>query len=434
MKNFMDIIIIFLQSIAGIYVLFRIIKINIKNKKREAFISFLCFLILMLFSNFIIPNHLRSIFSILILTAITFYISKTNMKESISTALITVVVIAIVEVIFSLLLTLFGITQKQLIEIKYWNFIDNVLISVSIIIIISIEPILKLLLKFKLSIIKVKNLLYSFVIIFLFLYLIVAKNSLFANVTLEMIINLAILCFAFLLFIVIFVSDSKNNQLKDINQQMLNYVTKYEKIITEQGKSNHEFKNQLMVIRGYAQMNSPKLIEYLDSVVEDVNKTYSSYLISQLNKFPDGGIKGLLYYKLSIMEDEKIKYEINVENGVKTKLKSLNINTYKNITKILGVLLDNAIDSSKQTKNKIIVVLVTKETNKVIFSIHNTYKGKIDLQKIGTGYTTKGRGHGYGLRLVEDIIKENKMFKIKNEVKNDFYISNLIIKISSSNY
>ena len=54
-----------------------------------------------------------------------------------------------------------------------------------------------------------------------------------------------------------------------------------------------------------------KIIDYIDEVVEDSNKAGSSYLISQLNNFPDGGIKGLLYYKLSIMEDENINYTIN---------------------------------------------------------------------------------------------------------------------------
>ena len=220
----------------------------------------------------------------------------------------------------------------------------------------------------------------------------------------------------------------KNEQLNEANKQMLNYVTKYEKIITDQGKANHEFKNQLMVIRGYAQMDRhDKLLEYLDSIVKDIKNTHSSYLISQLNKFPDGGIKGLLYYKLSIMDDNKIKYEINVEPGVKTKLNSLDTNMYNNITKILGVILDNAIDASKKSRNKEVTIFVTKDKNTVTFNINNTYKGNINLSKIKPGYTTKGAGHGYGLRLVNDIINENSKLKIEKAADDDYYIVKLII-------
>lgn len=431
--SILDIIIILLQSIAGIFVLFNIIKVNVKNQKKEIFVSFISFLILMLFSNFMIPNHLRFIFSILVLTAITFYIDRSSLSESLATGLVTVGFIAVTEVIFCYLFSIFGISQKELIENQFWNFIENVLISCFMILLLSLNQVSLIVIKFKNILIKRKNLFYSFIIIFLFLYLIVLKNYLFANFTLDMMINLAILLFAVLLFIVIFISDSKNNKLKDENQQMLNYVTKYEKIITEQGKVNHEFKNQLMVIRGYAQMNSPKLIEYLDSIVKDSSKAGSSYLISQLNKFPDGGIKGLLYYKLSVMEEEKIKYEINVETGVKTKLNNLSTNMYKNITKILGVLLDNAIDASKLSKNKEIIIVVTKEKARVIFKIYNTYKGKIDLSKVGTGHTTKGKGHGYGLRLVNDILKANKRFGVSSYLENQYYVSKLIIKILSKN-
>ena len=35
-----------------------------------------------------------------------------------------------------------------------------------------------------------------------------------------------------------------------------------------------------------------------------------------------------------------------------TNLKNLNINTYNNVTKILGILLDNAIDASKKCNKK----------------------------------------------------------------------------------
>ena len=129
------------------------------------------------------------------------------------------------------------------------------------------------------------------------------------------------------------------------------------------------------------------------------------------------------------MDEEKIKYELDVEPGVKKKLDLLSTSMYKHITKVLGVLLDNAIDASKQSKEKKVIISVSSSKSKVIFSIENTFKGKLDISKIGNGYTTKGSGHGYGLRLVKDIMKETNSLEINNELKDKYYVVNLIINI-----
>ena len=43
-------------------------------------------------------------------------------------------------------------------------------------------------------------------------------------------------------------------------------------------------------------------------------------------------------------------------------------------------------------------------------------------------YTTKGKGHGYGLPVVKDIISKNENLRIAREINGDYYISKLYIK------
>ena len=71
--------------------------------------------------------------------------------------------------------------------------------------------------------------------------------------------------------------------------------------------------------------------------------------------------------------------------------------------------------------------MVEKEKEKVIFSISNTYKGKIKIEKIGTGYTSKGEKHGYGLKLVKDITESNKKYEVNNYLENEYFVSKLIV-------
>lgn len=416
----------FFQSIAATVIIFK----QIKDKPFK--IKFNCFLLLYIYAVFcflFITNQLRFItFIIVIALILYFYVGMKN-RNVLLYAFNTEAILVISEITSSLMLVLFGINSVDIVNNNFYNLLANVLISLLAIILINISLVKKAINKIIKLFNKNKNLVNYLYLFLLVLYLIVSKNGLEFILKSNYYINLLFIASIILIIVIIIKNELKYEQMNEINKQMLNYVTKYEKIITEQGKVNHEFKNQLMVIRGYAQMNSPKLIEYLDSIVKDSNKAGSSYLISQLNKFPDGGIKGLLYYKLSVIEEEKIKYEINVESGVKTKLNNLSTNMYKNITKILGVLLDNAIDASKNSRNKKIIISVIKEKSKVIFKIYNTYKGKIDLSKVGTGHTTKGKGHGYGLRLVNDIINENKVFAVKSYLEEEYYVSELEIKI-----
>ena len=422
------IVALFFQSIAITTIIF-------KQQNETNFKNKMIFVILMwiycIISFIFIKNQLRFALTIIVTSLIIYFILKIRDRKIILYSFNSVMLLSFSEILVTLLLVLLGISSEKIVNNIYYNLLANVLISVFAILIIYIPFVIRIIRRIIKLFDKNKKLINYLYIFLLVLYLIVSKNGLELILKSNYYINILFMFSIVLIIVLIIRNEFKYDKLNDENKQMLNYVTKYEKIITEQGKANHEFKNQLMVIRGYAQMNSPKLIEYLDSVVKDSNKTHSSYLISQLNKFPDGGIKGLLYYKLSLMDDLKINYDINVETGVKTKLNSLNTNMYKNITKILGVLLDNAIDASKQAKNKKIVISVIKEKSNVIFKIYNTYKGKIDISKIGTGHTTKGKGHGYGLRLVKDIIENNKGFKMENELDNEYYVCMLSVKTTN---
>lgn len=412
------------QGLYGVSILKIQMKVKINN--------FFLYLLLSLYnivSLLFIPNQFRFLYC-LFLTVVTLrYIFNLKDRKVLLYSFNMMILVSIVEIIVSILLVLCGMDSSKIVNNNFYNLLANILISI-VTIIVSFLPFVKTLLTKLINIFdknkKLINYLYIFIAI---LYLIVLKNGLEFLLKSNYYINIFFIIGVVLILTIIIKNELKYEQINEHNKQMLNYVTKYEKIIAEQGKANHEFKNQLMVIRGYAQMKSPKIIEYIDSITEDANKTHSSYLISQLNKFPDGGIKGLLYYKLSTMDDEKIKYEINVNTGIKSNLNSLGTNMYKNITKILGVLLDNAIDASKKAKDKKIIISVEKEKSVVVFNIYNTYKGKIDLSKIGTGYSTKGKGHGYGLRLVKDIISDTKIFSLENEIEDNYYVSKFSIEL-----
>jgi len=427
-KILMGVVAVLSQSIAC-FICFKSF-IDYKNKKR-AVLFLLSLVIYYTLVVLFIPNYLRFIMFNIYVSLSLYFILQIKDKLVLLYSFNTTLFFAISEVVVSILLVVFGINSLDIVGNLFYNTLANILIGIFSALIAYIPFVRKIIKKEITLFIKNKNLTNYLYLSLLILYLISLKNGLEFLLKSNYYVNILFIISIVFILLIIMKNELKSEQLKEEYQQMLNYVSKYEKIITEQGKANHEFKNQLMVIRGYAQMNSTKLIEYIDSITEDTRKTQSSYMISQLNKFPDGGIKGLLYYKLATMVEENISYDLQVEPGVKIKLSKLSVVMYKNITKILGVLLDNAIDASKKSKLKKIIISVEKDNKNVIFTIQNSYKGKIELSKFGTGYTTKGNKHGYGLKLVKDIIDESKQFDIEKNYDKEYFYTRLIVKINN---
>lgn len=110
-------------------------------------------------------------------------------------------------------------------------------------------------------------------------------------------------------------------------------------------------------------------------------------------------------------------------------LKDLDTKTYKDLARLIGVYLDNAIDASEKSEDKKlgIEVYLIKDNIKII--ITNTFSNEVDLNKMGKErYTTKGKNHGHGLLLVSNIIRDNNRFVAKTKIDNNLYIQELTIK------
>lgn len=406
--------------------------LNISNSKKnfhEFIIYFIIFVPLLLISYEFFYGITRLILNILfIIISLYFSIFKKDISNSVYYTLSYEMIAFISEFLTSVaILIIFNFNSIEYSNLPFSLSISTLINSILIYLISKVNFISKNIRKLN-NIIKKNNKDWIYIILVMILMvLLMTFNRYKMNSSIEYYIYIVIIIFVVVSFVYVIYNKFQRQAMEDKYNESMEYVLRYEKIINEQGKKNHEYNNQLMVIKGY--INKPeRLSEYLDEVIGE-HKTGQNYTVKQLGFLPDGGVKGLLYHKLSKMEDNNIKYYLYVDQNLKDKdIESFDLKTYRDLTKLLGVFLDNAIDAALKSEEKEIEVELKDKDDCLLLTISNTYDKNTDINKVGkSGFTTKGVGHGFGLSIVKDIAKTNSEIETFSSKESDKFIQTAMI-------
>lgn len=179
----------------------------------------------------------------------------------------------------------------------------------------------------------------------------------------------------------------------------------------------HDFNNIMQAIDGYIVLHDiDSLQTYFNSLIKECNYVNSIEFLN--NRFKENpAIYSVLLSKYRIAEEKDIKMNIEVLVDL-TKFKK---KSYM-ISRMVGILLDNALEACIEAEEKIVNVSIVKEEfkNKILIKIENTYINKeVDLSKIfEKDYSTKSGNTGLGLWKVRDILRQDEkldLFTTKDE-------------------
>lgn len=418
---------------AAISSFFAIFSIANMSNEKVTFKKFLTFMIIMLmFGTFIcgyFEGITRTVLTIII-TVIALYMSlfRKNLFNSLYFVTIYEILVFIIELLLSIIfVSIFNFNIESYNSFSLSLLMFSILNSAIVYFISFLKSLKSLIIKFSVRIKNKKSEIIYISIILIILTLLLFSNKTNMEKDLSFYVNVGMTLFVLITFVYITYRDLQNEKLENKYNEMMEYVCKYEKIINEQGKKNHEYNNQLMVIKGYSH-NPKKLEEYLSLIIEE-HKCGQNYTIRQLSYFPDGGIKGLIYDKLSKMEENNIKSLLYIDQNVKDVFEDkFGIKTYQDITKLLGVFLDNAIEATLEADPKEVELEIKAEDDCAIITISNTYNINTDIKQVGKkGFTTKGIGHGYGLSIVKDISKHNNSIETFKDITDDKFKQTIIV-------
>ena len=416
--------------LSGIMSYVAIINMSNEKFKLKNFIIYLIIFLPLLLVIYIFFSGISKLILNIILVIISLYFSlfKKDISNSVYYAIIYQMLVFISEIILSvLILFIFKLNGSEYSNVPFSLLISSILNCLLVYLLSRIKFISKNIRKLN-HIIKKNNKDWIYIILIMILMvLFIFFNRYKMNNSTEYFVNTAMAIFVVVSFVYVIYNKFQRQAMEDKYNESIEYVLRYEKIINEQGKKNHEYNNQLMVIKGY--INKPeRLSEYLDEVIGE-HKTGQNYTVKQLGFLPDGGVKGLLYHKLSKMEDNNIKYYLYVDQNLKDKdIESFDLKTYRDLTKLLVVFLDNAIDAALKSEEKEIEVELKDKDDCLLLTISNTYDKNTDINKVGkSGFTTKGVGHGFGLSIVKDIAKTNSEIETFSSKESDKFIQTAMI-------
>ena len=377
-----------------------------------------------------LSGMVKTLFLCLLLTITFKYIFNINISKSIMFSIIYIIILLVPD-----LLTLFFTTKLLNIpkETIYTSFAGSVLGNlcaniIMLLIIYLIRKPLKKLLGYSFSTNK-KIIIVSIITIIItvyFFFKIIAGYKVNNSVISYLMCMIAFIT----ILLTLYREKIENESIIKKYDELLDVMKTYEIDIENQRTLIHENRNELMTIRSKAidKNASKEFIEYMDSVIGDkVSTSISKY--SKFTHLPSNGLKGFFYYKSMEAERRGIKVSANVSKKIENSfLKDLDTKTYKDLARLIGVYLDNAIDASEKSEDKKlgIEIYLIKENIKII--ITNTFSNDVDLSKIGKErYTTKGKNHGHGLLLVSNILHNNNRFIAKTKVDQNLYIQELTI-------
>lgn len=357
------------------------------------------------------------------ITIIYFYIlfqKLFNCKklESKNISIIIWIIALLIDIFLMVLGAAFNLIKFYNLNIKVYKSIASILMATLLVIIGKMPNViqqLKNLVK-KMSKVNIKTeYILTIVVVFLGLGLI-SSNHMMNKIMILIYFSIGLLILVIIVLLISMyyqiVTLKMTNEILEKNNEV------NQKAIYQYRVLKHNLESQLLGVKTVA---NKKARELLDNLIKEYNESF--YIKHDINSMPLG-INGLVFDKLYKYNEDNI--EISITNKIKSKiLDTVGPRSYNLFCEALGVTLDNALESAKESKDKLVYIEFRENKEVIQMKIMNTFHGSIDLDKLGTvNYTSKSKGHGLGLYSLFG----RKNLTITTSIKNNLFVNKIEVK------
>lgn len=215
--------------------------------------------------------------------------------------------------------------------------------------------------------------------------------------------------------------------------ELYEYAKESDSVITEYRMALHESNNTLLAIKGMLGGDVDEIRDYVDTAIKKRrNITIPKDNYGALNYIPVPSIRYFLSGKICAIKDIGSSVELFISPEV-VKIKDYvgMVECWNDLYIVLGVVLDNLINSLKESPDKLCSIQMYLEGTILHFEFANTFNDTLDARKIAkTGYKTKKVNHGVGLSLVDEVLKKKKYYCLETDIVDNFFVQKLKIDLS----
>ena len=405
--------------------------LNIQATKKQKAIYTASLILVSVITQLLFDKSIYTIINTLSALVLTKIIFKTDIMSTIIAIVFPYfIMIGVCSILLNLYTIIFDITS----EIA--NTVPIYRISFSLISYLLMFIIYKLFKNFNFNITLLQKsnnknsivLLINFIVGFIAIAAVSYISTLYTDV-LPLGVTLSFILILLVYFFVSFYSLSRTSKL-ELTTRNLEEEKLYNKTLTilhdNIREFKHDFNNIVQAIGGYVSSNDMSgLKKYYSQLLDDCQR------VNNLNTLSPDVINNPAIYSLlasKYYKADELGIKINLE--IFLDLNSINMKIYE-FTRILGILLDNAIEATNECEEKVINVMIRKDNraNRQVAIVENTYMQKdINIDKIfEKSYSTKPNNTGLGLWEVRQILKKSTNLNLFTTKNDKFFIQQLEI-------
>ena len=400
--------------------------LKIRPSKKQSYTYILIASIIAIITNLCVKNPFSYLINLISFFIFMHFLFKQNIRNSCIAMVSTYISIFISVVLAQTILNEFmKINYIDMVTIPLYHIITSLLIyTVFSLICILLKKRKKIsdYLQPSLKVTVIINLILGISVIFINSYIISIYHFNF-SATVKVIMILSLLVYFVFSMYSILRTNKLEQTAKDLETEKI--YNKTLSILHDNIRCfKHDFNNIVQVIGGYIDLNDMNgLNKYYQSLLKECKLNNNLNLLN-----PQTINNPSIYSLLNNKYYQALQYGITMNFEIFSDLSTINFNIYE-FTRILGILLDNAIEAAKETTEKIIEIQFKSDSKKQLFIIENSCAdNNISTTKIfEKGYSTKKNNSGIGLWKVHNILSKNTNIDLFTTVKNNKFKQELSV-------